>query len=165
MQNLKYFTWSIGFTVFGLVGGYLIGGWPAAFIVAVLAVLETSLSFDNAVVNATVLRDMTPLWRHRFLTWGIAIVFGVGIGSFLYAVATKSFRWEHFISAQDMFRHIIGAVLMGFGGVTAMGCTIGQGITGFSTLSLGSILATISIVVGATATMKYEYMRMMREAG
>ena len=80
-------------------------------------------------------------------------------------MATKSFRWEHFISAQDMFRHIIGAVLMGFGGVTAMGCTIGQGITGFSTLSLGSILATISIVVGATATMKYEYMRMMREAG
>ena len=99
------------------------------------------------------------------VTWGIATVFGVGIGSFLYAVATKSFRWEHFISAQDMFRHIIGAVLMGFGGVTAMGCTIGQGITGFSTLSLGSILAFISIVIGATATMKYEYMRMMREAG
>ena len=63
MQNLKYFTWSIGFTVIGLVGGYLLGGWPAAFIVAVLAVLETSLSFDNAVVNATVLRHMDEKWR------------------------------------------------------------------------------------------------------
>ena len=64
-----------------------------------------------------------------------------------------------------LFAFPVGAVLMGFGGVTAMGCTIGQGITGFSTLSLGSILAFISIVIGATATMKYEYMRMMREAG
>lgn len=80
MQNLKYFTWSIGFTVFGLVGGYLIGGWPAAFIVAVLAVLETSLSFDNAVVNATVLRHMDEKWRQRFLLWGILIaVFGMRI--------------------------------------------------------------------------------------
>ena len=80
MQNLKYFTWSIGFTVFGLVGGYLLGGWPAAFIVAVLAVLETSLSFDNAVVNATVLRHMDEKWRQRFLLWGILIaVFGMRI--------------------------------------------------------------------------------------
>jgi len=80
MQNLKYFTWSIGFTLFGLVGGYLLGGWPAAFIVAVLAVLETSLSFDNAVVNATVLRHMDEKWRQRFLLWGILIaVFGMRI--------------------------------------------------------------------------------------
>ena len=93
-----------------------------------------------------------------------ATVFGVGIGSFLYAVATKAFRWEHFVSAQDMFRHIIGGVLMGFGGVTAMGCTIGQGITGFSTLSIGSIITFIAIVVGASATMKYEFWRMMRAA-
>ena len=80
MQNLKYFTWSIGFTVFGLIGGYLVGGWSAVFIVAVLAVLETSLSFDNAVVNATVLRHMDEKWRQRFLLWGILIaVFGMRI--------------------------------------------------------------------------------------
>ncbi len=96
-------------------------------------------------------------------TWGVATVFGVGIGSFLYAIATKAFRWEHFVSAQDMFRHIIGGTLMGFGGVTAVGCTIGQGLSGFSTLSLGSIITFVSIVVGATATMKYEYWQMMRE--
>lgn len=80
MHTLKYFTWSIGFTVLGLIGGYLLGGWPAAFIVAVLAVLETSLSFDNAVVNATVLRHMDEKWRRRFLLWGILIaVFGMRI--------------------------------------------------------------------------------------
>ena len=52
---------------------------------------------------------------------------------------------------------------MGFGGIVGLGCTIGQGITGFSTLALGSIIAFVSIVAGAAATMKYEYWRMMRE--
>jgi hypothetical protein len=85
--KLSYFTGSLlvtaaGLLLAGAVGWYYAGTAAGAvgivFIVAVLSVLEVSLSFDNAVVNATVLRDMTPLWRHRFLTWGIAIaVFGM----------------------------------------------------------------------------------------
>jgi hypothetical protein len=76
----KYFKGSILFTVTGVVAAYLMGGMEAAFIVGVLAVLEISLSFDNAVVNATVLKDMDEVWRKRFLTWGIAIaVFGMRI--------------------------------------------------------------------------------------
>lgn len=98
------------------------------------------------------------------VTFGVATVFGVGIGSFLYALITKSFRWEAFSSAQDMFYHIIGGTLMGFGGVTAMGCTIGQGITGVSTLSLGSILALASIIAGSAVTMKIQYAMLMRES-
>ena len=50
--------------------GSLVGGLSTMFIVAVLAILEVSLSFDNAVVNATVLKKMTPVWRRRFITWG-----------------------------------------------------------------------------------------------
>jgi hypothetical protein len=83
----KYFSGSFILTGVGLVAGGLLGAYyhgtvsgvvSTVFIVAVLAVLEVSLSFDNAVVNATVLKDMTPVWRHRFLTWGIAIaVFGM----------------------------------------------------------------------------------------
>lgn len=99
----------------------------------------------------------------NIITFGVATVFGVGIGSFLYALVSKSFRWEAFSSAQDMFYHIIGGTLMGFGGVTAMGCTIGQGITGVSTLSLGSFLALASIVAGSAITMKIQYSIMMRE--
>ncbi len=58
----------------------IVGAFSTLFIVSVLAILEISLSFDNAVVNATVLKEMSPLWRHRFLTWGIAIaVFGMRI--------------------------------------------------------------------------------------
>src|SRR5919106_268913 len=60
--------------------GSLVGGLSTMFIVAVLAILEVSLSFDNAVVNAVVLKKMTPVWRRRFITWGIAIaVFGMRI--------------------------------------------------------------------------------------
>src|SRR5574342_1405277 len=86
-RTLSFFTGSFVVTVVGLllgagVGFYyqrtLAGTLGTVFIVAVLAILETSLSFDNAVVNAAVMRDMTPLWRHRFLTWGMAVaVFGM----------------------------------------------------------------------------------------
>ncbi|HEU4384285.1 MAG TPA: DUF475 domain-containing protein [Anaeromyxobacteraceae bacterium] len=86
-KTLSYFTGSFVVTAVGLILGAgvglyyertLAGTVETVFIVAVLAVLETSLSFDNAVVNATVMRDMTQLWRRRFLTWGMAIaVFGM----------------------------------------------------------------------------------------
>jgi hypothetical protein len=125
--------------------------------------LAESMSF---IAPSAYTIELWAMWTDTstVVTWGVATVFGVGLGSFLYAVATHAFRWEHFVSAQDMFRHIIGGTLMGFGGVTAMGCTIGQGITGFSTLSVGSIITFAAIVVGAAATMKYEYWRMLREA-
>ena len=65
--------------------------------------------------------------------------------------------------AEDTANHIVGGLLMGFGGVTALGCTIGQGLTGFSTLALGSILAFAAIVAGSALTMKFQYWRMARE--
>ena len=80
------------------------------------------------------------------ITFSVASAFGVVLGSFIYAMFTKSFRWEYFTSAKDMGSHMIGAILMGFGGITAMGCTIGQGITGVSTLSLGSFLTLFPLL-------------------
>ncbi len=98
-----------------------------------------------------------------FLTFGIATVLGVVFGSFLYTVIFRKLRLEWFVSWKDFFNHVIGAVLMGIGGVLAMGCTIGQGISGVSTLALGSILTIVSIIAGSAATMKYQYYLMMRE--
>ena len=68
---LKTFGWSFAVTAIGLVAAVLYGGWEAFGIVAILSVLEISLSFDNAVVNATVLKDMDEIWQRRFLTWGM----------------------------------------------------------------------------------------------
>ena len=65
-------------TALGMTGTLIIYGAEAAFLVMVLAILEISLSMDNAVVNASVLKTMTPVWQQRFMTWGIVIaVFGM----------------------------------------------------------------------------------------
>ncbi len=98
------------------------------------------------------------------INFGIVALAGVILGSLLYALISRSFRIEWFVNAGDFLNHAIGAVLMGIGGVLSMGCTIGQGITGVSTLALGSLLTLISIVAGAAAMMKYQYWRMMQEA-
>jgi uncharacterized membrane protein YedE/YeeE len=82
------------------------------------------------------------------ISFGVASVAGVVVGAFLSAVAGRSFRLEAFADAADMLRHLGGAALMGTGGVLALGCTIGQGITGISTLALGSVLALAAIIAG-----------------
>lgn len=97
------------------------------------------------------------------LTFGIMACFGVAAGSLVWALITRSFKWEWFASMQDIVNHVIGAVLMGFGGVLAMGCTIGQGITGVSTLALGSFIALAGLIFGSALTMKVQFYRMMYE--
>jgi len=94
------------------------------------------------------------------INFGISAVFGVVLGSFLYAVVTGRFRLEYFVGRDDLLRHIFGGMLMGFGGVLAMGCTVGQGITGMSTLALGSLMALVSIIFGSALTMKVDYHRL-----
>ncbi len=110
--------------------------------------------------------ELLMLWSDssRKMTFAIATALGVVAGSFAWSILTRSFRWEGFANVEDTARHLIGATLMGFGGVVAMGCTVGQGITGFSTLALGSIVTFAAIVAAAAATMKYQYWRMMQEA-
>jgi uncharacterized membrane protein YedE/YeeE len=93
------------------------------------------------------------------ISFGVAAVFGVILGSFLYVVLTRQFRIETFTDRGDMIRHIFGGIGMGFGGVLALGCTIGQGVTGMSTLALGSLLTLISIIFGSALAMKVEYYR------
>jgi uncharacterized membrane protein YedE/YeeE len=98
-----------------------------------------------------------------YLSIGVITMLGVIVGSFLYTVIFRTVRLEWFINWTDFSMHAIGAILMGMGGVLAMGCTIGQGISGVSTMALGSLLTIISIIGGSAMTMKYQYYLMMRE--
>jgi hypothetical protein len=98
-----------------------------------------------------------------YLTFGVVAVLGVVLGSLLWALLSRSFRLEWFVSFRDFLSHLIGATLMGFGGVLALGCTIGQGITGISTLALGSFIAFGGIVLGSALTMKVQYYKMVYE--
>ena len=97
------------------------------------------------------------------ISFGLVSVIGVILGSLLWSLLSRSFRIEWFVDLRDFFMHLIGAVLMGFGGVMAMGCTIGQGITGISTLALGSILTFFAIVFGSALTMKIQYYKLVYE--
>jgi len=105
------------------------------------------------------------LWtdKSRVITFGIASAAGVIAGSLAYALATRTFRWEGFRDAEDTALHMVGGILMGFGGITALGCTIGQGISGLSTLALGSIITFAAIIAGSAATVKWQYWRLMRQ--
>ena len=97
------------------------------------------------------------------LTLGVVTVVGVVVGACAYAVYNRSFRWEGFHGAKDTALHIIGALLMGIGGVTAGGCTVGQGLSGISTLSLASAIAVAGIMLGAVGGLKLQMWLIMRE--
>jgi uncharacterized membrane protein YedE/YeeE len=94
------------------------------------------------------------------ISFGIVASLGVVTGAFIHATATRNFRWESFSSVTDTVNHLIGAALMGFGGITALGCTIGQGMSGISTLALGSFITFFAIIVGAIAALKTQMLRM-----
>ena len=164
----------LGGTVIGLV---IVGGW---YLTGHIGYAESPDTLENTYfgTNSRTLESLSftapvgyvlellMLWSDKSLTvtFGIAATLGIICGSLAYALWSRTFRWEGFANAEDTANHIIGGILMGFGGVTALGCTIGQGLTGFSTLALGSILAFLSIVAGAAFTMKWQYRRMLREA-
>ncbi len=99
----------------------------------------------------------------KVVTIGISAVCGMIAGSAAYALVAGQFRWEGFRDTEDTANHLVGAALMGFGGVTALGCTVGQGLSGVSTLAVGSFIALGSIVGGAVLALKYQAWRLDRE--
>jgi uncharacterized protein len=101
--------------------------------------------------------------KAKVLTVGVMAVVGVISGSAVSSLLDKSFRWEGFANVQDLAYHLVGAVLMGVGGVTALGCTIGQGLSGMSTLSLNAVVATAAIVAGAVLAIRHQVARLERE--
>ncbi len=103
-------------------------------------------------------------FNKAYLTFGVVAVLGVILGSMLWSLLSRSFRFEWFASFKDFVQHMIGAALMGFGGILALGCTIGQGVTGISTLALGSFIAFGGIVLGSALTMKVQYYKLVYEA-
>jgi uncharacterized membrane protein YedE/YeeE len=152
-----------------VLGWYLTGGpWGQAWIEAVawmdeppLGVGVQSYTFVNPM--AEVLVYLARLGDARFLTFGVAAAAGVFSGALCYSVSTRHFRIEWFSSRTDFLRHVGGGALMGIGGVLAMGCTIGQGVTGVATLALGSMLTLGAVILGSATTMKIEYYKMLYE--
>ena len=139
---------------------------PATLEEKFLATNSGRMESFSFVAPFAYLLELLMLWsdKSRVVTLGIAAVLGMVSGSLAWSLATRTFRLESFRDSGDLINHLAGAALMGFGGVLALGCTIGQGISGVSTLALGSFLAFFSIVAGAAATMKVQYWRLMQES-
>ena len=120
-------------------------------------------SFTFIQPSAHLLRWIETGFSSQFVTFALVAGCGVLVGSFLYSLVTRKFRIEWFNSWKDFFSHVIGGFLMGIGGVLAMGCTIGQAVTGASTLALGSFITFAAIVFGSALTMKIQYYGMVYE--
>ena len=137
----------------------------------------TGLTFDelaekpSAPVSLTFVRPTGDAleWLQRATALGVpsfavTTVIGTILGAFLMALATRQFRITSFSGKDETLRHLGGAVMMGVGGLMALGCTIGQGITGISTLSLGSFLTFAGLVAGGVAGVRVLERLLMRDA-
>ncbi len=148
------------------VGLCVVAGWAL-----------TGLAFDEMATKPTQPISLTYVrptgdaieWLQRYTAgpvpgFGVATVFGALSGAFLAAVSMGRFKLTTYSDVGDTRRNLLGATLMGIGGVFALGCTVGQAITGVSTLALGSFVTFAAIVVGGMQGMKYMERVMMAEA-
>ena len=159
-----------------VVGLTVIAGWYASGRVGFIAEHPESLEAAWVSTNSgrpesltftappAYLLELLGFWsdKSKFVTFGVASVIGVVVGAAAMAVLTRTFRWEGFASVEDLSNHLVGAALMGFGGVTALGCTVGQGLSGMSTLALGSFITVAAIVIGCRAALAYQMWRVDR---
>ena len=120
-----------------------------------------SFTFINPM--GEVLIYTSSIFDNFYLTFGVTALISTIIGSFVYSLISNNLRIEWFANRHDFYRHLIGAVLIGIGGVLSLGCTIGQGVSGVSTLAIGSIITLVSIIFGASLMMKIEYYRAVYE--
>jgi len=161
-----------------IIGAVIVGGWYVSGHIGYLAedpaTLEEKFVRTNTgrmesyslVAPIAFLIELLMLWtdQTRVVTFGIAGALGMIVGAGVMALVTRSFRWEGFASTEDLANHVAGGILMGFGGVTALGCTIGQGLTGVSTLAVGSFLSLFAICLGSVVAIKYQTWRVMQQA-
>ena len=159
-----------------VIGLTIVGGWYVSGKLGYLAEDPNTLAEAFAATNSGRMEsfsfvapagytlELFMLWsdKSRIVTFGIAASLGLIAGSFVWSLLSRSFRFEGFRGAEDTGNHLVGGALMGFGGVTALGCTIGQGVTGVSTLALGSIITLAAIIAGAVAGLRYQIWRVER---
>lgn len=160
------------------IGAVIVGVWYVSGVVGYLEENPNTLEEAFLATNSQRMESLSfvaPIaftldWllffsdKSKVLTLGIVTTVGVILGAAAHALRAGDFRWEGFRDAQDTAHHLIGGVLMGVGGVTALGCTIGQGLSGVSTLSLGSFLSLAGILGGAVLGLRYQIWQLERQA-
>ncbi len=153
------------------VGAALLGSWWVSGVAGLVPehpqTLETVfLTTSSGRMEGLSFTGPVAQWLDAFMytadggkriTFGMVLVPGVVLGAAWAAWRQGSFRWEGFSQTADLARHLVGAALMGIGGVSAMGCTFGQGLTGLSTLNWGSLVAVAAMVLGAVMALRVQW--------
>ncbi len=135
--------WSTAIAV-AIVSGWILTGWLSERLFIDVPVESHTFA---APLGESLIFSMTSTGSS--LSFGIGSVAGVVVGALAASLLRKEFRWEACEDPRELKRQIFGAFLMGTGGVVALGCSIGQGLTAFSALSASAPVTAISILVGA----------------
>ncbi|MDD9910462.1 MAG: YeeE/YedE family protein [Ahrensia sp.] len=137
------------------IGSLVVAGWIVTGIVGAddfEPVPLAALSFTAPVAETV---QYAMIFTGDSMRFGIALVLGTLVGAFASSVVSGRFGYQEFTAdTPPVWQYVIGGMLMGFGGVTALGCTVGQGLSGVATASPASVIAMVSIVAGAAGAMK-----------
>ena len=159
-----------------IIGGAVTVGWYLTAGPVGIEWAEAAEFVDNPPVGVGVqsftfvnpLGEFISLFRDLgnisiLVTAGMLAAVGLVAGSFADALVSRQFRLSWFASFRDFVVNAVGGILMGIGGVLALGCTIGQGISGLSTLAVGSIIVLVAIILSSAVTLKVQYYRLVYE--
>ena len=142
-----------------LVGLAVTGGWAITGIVGFDDFEPTQLQALSFVAPAGETIQYLMIFTGDTIGYGSALLFGVLAGAFVSALLGGRLRYQGFQSEGSLVRYIAGGLLMGFGGVTALGCSVGQGLSGLSSASLSSVIAVLAIAGGGYAAMAFQSRR------
>ncbi len=151
LLGLKLYRWPREALAAAVIGGLVTAGWYVTGVVGADdfdPVPIESLTFVAPVSDSLLYLMLASGMQAGF---GIVVVAGVVLGSFIAAIIAREFAWRGFESVADMRRLLLGGLWMGIGGALAMGCTVGQGLTGLSTLAWPSFVAVLGIISGGAA--------------
>jgi uncharacterized membrane protein YedE/YeeE len=132
-----------------IIGSVITFGWWATTFLAARSFEPVQIEAGSFVVPVgdTIMQLIT--YTGTWPDYGVGLIAGTLAGAVAAAVWRRDIRWEACDDARELGRHILGGTLMGIGGVFAMGCTVGQGITGFSTLAVSAPVVMLSMALGA----------------
>ena len=138
-----------------MLGAAVVFGWWVTGVAA--DDFEVTARVQSLTFVAPIARALVAVLAslQEWLDFGVMTVPGVMLGAFAYARQKREFRWEAFDDHHEMRRHMVGGVMMGFGGVLAGGCTIGQGLTAGSLLAITWPVAVGGMIVGARLGIAY----------
>ena len=169
IKKAKGYYWSVAGLLIGLIS--ILALWASAkfgdlnnsarglsFVTPTRELFFTALTSES---HSTIFQNYS-LWHMKF-TWGVLFIIAVPIGAWMSAYQLKEFVWKTPRDPGDLHQVFIGSIMMGFGSSIALGCNIGHAITGLSTLSLGSFVATLAMILGNWTMVYFKFIKPMKD--